>query len=171
MKALDRNFVVAGKIGSTYGIKGWLKVHSYTEEPLQILKYKPWYLSQGSDWQVYELEDGRAHGKGIVVKLVGIENPEIARTLTGKNIAIKREQLVSLPAGEYYWADLEGLNVIDQKGQTLGQIIYMMATGSNDVIVIKDARGKEHAIPYLPGRVVKKVDLEQRIMFVDWDLI
>jgi len=171
MSTSDRDYIITGKVGAAYGIKGWLKIHSFTEDASQILQYNPWYLAEGSNWQAFKVEDGRQHGKGVVVKFAGFETPETARVLAGRKIAIKREQLAPLAQNEYYWADLEGLTVIDQKGQTLGQISYMLATGSNDVIVIKDQAGKEQAIPYLPGSVVKQIDLNQRLMYVDWDLI
>ncbi len=166
-----RGYIITGKVGATYGIKGWLKVYSYTEEAAQILQYKPWYLAEGPNWQAFELEDGRQHGKAIVVKFPGIETPEEARKLTGRAIAIQREQLPVLPENEYYWADLEGLTVLDQNGQILGQIAYLIATGSNDVLVIRDQAGKERAIPYLPGTVIKKIDLKEQRMVVDWDFI
>lgn len=161
--------IIVGKIGAPYGIKGWLKVHSYTERSAGILDYSPWYLAEGQEWKPLQIEEGRPQGKAIVVKFAGIENPETARLLSGKNIAIQREQLAPLPPNEYYWADLEGLTVINQAGEKLGEVAYLMATGSNDVLVIRDAAGKEQALPYLPGRVVKKVDLEQREIHVDWD--
>lgn len=171
MNAPNPRYIVTGKVGAAYGIKGWLKIHSYTEIASQILQYQPWYLEKGSDWQVFELEEGRPHGKGIVVKFAGIDTPEVARQLAGRLIAIQREQLASLPANEYYWADLEGLMVINEAGQALGQVVYLIATGSNDVLVIQDTRGKEHAIPYLPGSVIQKIDLESRQIIVNWDLI
>lgn len=171
MSTTDGGYITIGRVGSAYGIRGWLKIRSYTEEPLQILQYNPWYLAEGSSWQAFELEEGKQHGKGIVVKFSGIETPEVGKKLTGRIIAIKREQLAHLPENQYYWADLEGLTVIDQHGKTLGKISYLIATGSNDVLVIQDPSGKEQAIPYLPGSVVKKIDLKQGVMHVDWDLI
>jgi len=171
MSTFDRGYIITGKVGAPYGIKGWLKIYSYTEVASHILQYNPWYLGESSSWQAFELEDGRQQGKGIVAKLVGIETPEEARKLTGRTIAILREQLAPLPENEYYWADLEGLMIIDQKGLYLGQISYLIATGSNDVLVIKNENGKEYAIPYLPGSVVKKIDLQQGKIYVDWDLI
>ena len=171
MNASKTDFIVTGKIGSPYGIKGWLKIQSFTENSLDILRYTPWYIAEGEGWKAVKIEEGRQQGKGVVVKLPGYNTPETARLLTGRNIAIKREQLAALPENEYYWADLEGLTVIDQHGKTLGKIVYLMATGSNDVFVIKDEAGKEHALPYLLGSVVKKVDLKEQQIFVDWDLI
>lgn len=164
-------YIITGRIGTVYGIKGWLKVHSFTEEAFQILRYNPWYLTDGSTWQAFELETGQPQGKGVVVKFAGIETPETARVLINKKIAVKREQLKPLPPHEYYWADLVNLIVVNQKGETLGQIVRLLATGSNDVLVVKNKNNKEHAIPYLPGKVVKQVDLDKGIMLVDWELL
>src|SRR5882672_4052946 len=97
MSAPNRGYLITGKVGAAYGIKGWLKIHSYTENASQILQYKPWYLAEGSSWQEFELEDGRQHGKGIVAKFLGIDTPEEARKLAGRQIAIQRKQLVPLP--------------------------------------------------------------------------
>lgn len=170
MKDTSTNFVTIGKIGSTYGIKGWLKIQSYTEFNASILSFKPWYLSKdGQDWHPIEIEDGNLQGDRVFAKLVGYNNPEDARQLTGYLIAIKREQLPALQENEYYWSDLIGLDVIDMQGKVLGKVIYLMETGSNDVLVIKG--DKEYAIPYIAGSVIKKIDIQQRIIQVDWELI
>lgn len=166
----NADYIVIGKIGSTWGIQGWLKVFSFTEVMMDILNYTPWYLDLGGNWQPIQVKEGRQHGKGLVAHFKGYHTPEEARVLTGKKIAVKRSQLPTLPEGAYYWKDLEGLMVIDQHGQELGPVLYLLETGSNDVLVIKH-QGKEHAIPYLPGQIVKDIDLARRIMRVEWDLI
>ncbi|HSW93963.1 MAG TPA: ribosome maturation factor RimM [Gammaproteobacteria bacterium] len=166
----DAGYVVIGKIGSTYGIHGWLKIFSFTEVMTDILDYAPWYLDLGENWQPIQVKEGRQHGKALVAHLAGYNTPEEARVLTGKKIAVKRSQLPSLPEGTWYWKDLEGLMVIDQHGKELGPVLYLLETGSNDVLVIRH-EGKEHAIPWLPGQVVKDIDLANRIMRVEWDLI
>jgi len=170
MKNAD-SYITIGKLGSSYGVKGWLKVHAYTEFGASILDYKPWYLSSGKDntWQAIEIEDGRVHGNIVIAKLAEIHNPEDARLLTGKFIAIRRSQLPTLHKDEYYWSDLQGLKVIDQHGENIGIVSYLMATGSNDVLVIKGI--KEQAIPYLPGTVITKVDLENGEIIVNWEPI
>lgn len=170
MSKADAEYIVVGKIGSTYGIQGWLKVFSFTEVIADILSYNPWYIEDGNNWKLIQVKTGREHGKALVAHLSGFDTPEKARILTGKKIAIKRSQLKGLPKNEYYWTDLEGLMVIDQHGKELGEILYLMETGSNDVLVIKH-QGKEYAIPYLPGKVITNIDLTQRVMHVDWDLI
>lgn len=160
-------YVVIGKIGATYGVKGWLKITSFTDPLHNILQYAPWFISDPQHpWQLIQVTEGRPHGKGIVVKFAGIDNPEQARLMTGKAIGAKRSQLPILPKDEFYWADLEGLTVINQRGETLGTVIYVMATGANDVLVVKGQ--KEIAIPYLP-EVIKKIDLSQRLIQVDWE--
>lgn len=171
MKQADTAYITVGKIGSTYGVKGWLKIHTYTEFSASILQYKPWYISNpNGSWTKIDVEDGRPHGKTIVVKFAEINTPEGARLLTNRMIAITRAQLPELGKEEYYWSDLEGLTVIDQHGNTLGQVAYLMETGSNDVIVIKDSQDKEHAIPFILKKVILNVDLEKREIHVDWEL-
>jgi len=170
MSKADAEYVVVGKIGSTYGIQGWLKIFSFTEMVINILDYAPWYLEDGNDWKPIQVKAGREHGKSIVAQLSGYHTPEQARVLTGKKIAVKRSQLPALPKNEYYWTDLQGLMVIDQHGKELGKIEYLIETGSNDVLVIKN-QGKEYAIPYLPGKVVTSIDLAKQVMQVNWDLI
>lgn len=172
MNKANEAYITVGKIGSTYGIQGWLKIFSYTEFGASILEYAPWYISSDqSHWEPIEIEDGRLHNNSIIVKLKDINTPEAARLFTGKTIAIRREQLPDLKKDEYYWSDLEGLTVINQRGEILGTVIYLIETGSNDVLVVKLANNKEEAIPYLPGSVVLSVDLEKKEIHVNWELI
>lgn len=166
--SIDTEYVVVGKIGATYGIKGWVKITSFTESIPDILDYSPWYLEDKQDWKLIDVIEGRTHGKGVVAKIKGFDNPEQARLLNGKCIAINRSQLPKLKQQEYYWSDLKGLTVINQQNEVLGTVIYLIATGSNDVLVIKGE--KEFAIPYLP-EVVTSIDLTEKIMHVNWDLI
>ena len=169
MKPASTELVVVGKIGTTYGIQGWLKIISFTNPITNIVDYAPWFLENGEQWDLVKVTDIREHGKGIVAKLQGQNTPEQARLLTGKKIAVERTQLPTLDKNEFYWSDLQGLTVIDQHGTTLGTVSYLISTGSNDVLIIKGE--KEHAIPYLPGDVVKSVDLEAHVIHVDWELV
>lgn len=161
-------YIVVGKIGSSFGVNGWVKVHTYTEFDANILEYSPWYLNTPEQpEEPIIIEDGRTHGNGIIVKFSGIDTPEAVRLLTGKLIHIKRSQLPNLDAEEYYWSDLEGLTVINQDGTTLGKVSYLIETGANDVLVVKGQT--EIAIPYLPGSVILRVDLEKREIHVNWE--
>ncbi|MCD6039502.1 MAG: rimM [Gammaproteobacteria bacterium] len=170
MTGLKTDYVVVGKLGSTYGIQGWLKLYSFTEPRANISLYKPWYVEDGTSWKLAGLEVSSKHAKGIIVKFSGYNTPEEARQLTGKRIAVLRSQLPHLKKGEFYWRDLEGIPVINQEGAFLGKVMYLLETGSNDVLVVKNENKKEHAIPYL-AEVIKKVDLVNQVIYVDWELI
>lgn len=170
MKKTHAEYIILGKIGSTYGVHGWLKIRTYTEHSDSMLDYNPWYLSNGIDeWQPITVEEGRMQSGTLLAKLAGFHTPEEARLLTGKTIAINRFQLPALKENEYYWSDLIGLTVINKDGHTLGKVIYLMATGSNDVLVVKNE--KEHAIPYLFGDVILSIDLAKQQILVDWELV
>ncbi len=165
----DDAYIVVGKFGSTYGIHGWIKILTYTEFGENILTYKPLSVNRNNVWTIVDIEDGRLYGKGVIVKIAGINSPEEARLFTGLSIGVTRSQLPKLEKNEYYWSDLIGLTVINKNGETLGKVIYLMETGSNDVLVIKGE--KEHGIPYIMGSVIKKVDLEKQEIHVDWELV
>lgn len=171
MNEANNEYVIVGKIGKTYGIHGWLKVFSYTEVITDLLDFDTWYLEEGNGWKAISEKAGREHSGAVVIKLPGYDTPEQARILTGKKIAVTRKQLPKLGKDEYYWADLDGLTVINQHGETLGKITQILATGANDVLVIKDEQGKEQAIPYLLSSVITKIDLKNQVMYVDWELL
>jgi len=164
----DTAYIIIGKFSSTYGVHGWIKVRTYTEFGPNALEYSPWYIHNQKTWSVINIESGRIQGNQVIVKLKGIDTPEKARLLTGTSIAIARSQLPKLKENEYYWSDLIGLTVINQHGETLGKVINLMETGSNDVLIIKGV--KEHAIPYLMGKVITNIDLNKQEIHVNWEL-
>lgn len=161
--------VVTGKTGSPWGVHGWIKVLSWTEQAETILSWPAWFLEKGEGWEPVEVEAGRKYGKGVVVKFRGCNTPEQAKLLGSRLVAIKRTELPGTAENEYYWTDLEGLTVIDQHGACLGTIVKLMATGSNDVMFVRAADGSEMALPWLPGSVVKEVSLSLGKITVDWD--
>lgn len=166
MTESETDFVIVGKITSSFGIRGWVKVHSFTEPLTNILDYTPWYLKQGDQWLVYQVQEGRIHGKGLVAHLKGIDDRNQADLLRGQEIAIHREQLPEPETGEYYWIDLVGCQVQNLEGEDLGAVAEMMETGANDVLVVRGER--ERLIPYVMDEIVKDVDLQQKLIRVDW---
>ncbi|MBK4716431.1 MULTISPECIES: ribosome maturation factor RimM [Tenebrionibacter/Tenebrionicola group] len=166
--------IVLGKLGSPYGIRGWLRVFSSTEESEGIFDYEPWFIQRSGQWQQLEIESWRHHNQDIIVKLTGVDDRDAANLLTNCEIVVDAAQLPALDEGDYYWKDLIGCQVVTSAGYDLGKVIDMMETGSNDVMVIKanlkDAFGiKERLVPFLDGQVIKKVDLTTRSIEVDWD--
>ena len=159
--------LIMGRLAAPYGVKGWLRVTSYTEVPESLLEYSPWYLRRRGDWQATEIVSGRAHGKGLVVQLKGCADRDEAAALTGTEIGIYRSQLPQADADEFYWSDLIGMQVITQDARTLGQLDHLFETGANDVMVVKGTR--EYLVPYIKGQVVQSVDQEAGVITVDWD--
>ncbi len=159
--------VVVGRIEGAYGVKGWVRVRSFTDPPANILAYEPWYLLRAQGPQDCDRLDARAHGKGFVARLAGIDDRDAAAALAGTEIEVPRDCLAPASAGEYYWNDLLGLDVITLTGQQLGKVETIMATGANDVMVL--AGDRRRLIPFVHGSVVQSVDLDAREIRVDWD--
>lgn len=162
-----RHRITVGTISGVYGLKGWVKVHSYTDPREGILKYSPWLLQTGGRWTEMVLTTGRRHGRGTVVKLAGCDHPDQARRLVGCEVAVTRAQLPDPDEDDYYWADLVGLAVRTTEGQELGRVERLLETGANDVLVVRGER--ERLIPFVATRVVTRVDLDQQLIVVDWD--
>jgi 16S rRNA processing protein RimM len=166
--------VTLGKVGAVYGIKGWLKIHSFTDDHEAILDYFPWSLKLGNKIQSVDITDWRKHNNGLVVKVAGIDDRDVAQKLVGSEIFVSEEALSDLPEGEFYWRDLIGMAVVTDKGYDLGQVSDIMETGANDVLVVKanlkDGFGKkERLIPYLMDQVILSISAEDKQICVDWD--
>jgi len=142
-------------------------VYSHTDPREGITDYSPWQLKVRGQWREYPVEAGQRQGKTVIAKLKGIDDRDQARLLTGALIAIHPEQLGQLDKNEYYWYQLEGLQVINTEGVELGKVSHMLATGANDVMVVKGDR--ERLIPFTQGHTVLKVDLAGGVITVDWD--
>jgi len=157
--------IALGYISAVHGIKGWVKVHSWTRPMEAILNYQPWLL--GEDSKPVKIVDGRKQGKGLAALLPGYKDREQAANLVGQQIFVEREQLPPTEKDEYYWSDLIGLEVHNTTGEVLGRVDRLMETGANDVLVIQGDR--EHLVPFIQGQYVKRVDLEDGLIEVDWD--
>ncbi len=162
-----QDYLVIGKISGVFGVKGWVKIFSYTEPRDNILNYKTWLLRKGSELQSCTLVTGQAHSKGVVAKLVNTDDRDAAALLIGWEILIERTQLPPPAPDEYYWADLEGLEVETTQGVVLGVVDYLLETGANDVLVVKGER--ERLIPFLRKQTIITVDLDHGKIVVDWD--
>lgn len=163
-----------GKLGSTYGIRGWLRIYSSTEQTESIFDYQPWFLKIKGQWQPTELENWRHHNHELVVKLKNIDDRESAQTLANVEVGVDLSVFPKLEEGDYYWHDLISCQVVNLESYAMGVVTEMMETGSNDVLVVKanvkDAFGKqERLIPFLYEQVVKRVDLTTKTITVDWD--
>ena len=159
--------IVLGEFAGVYGVKGWLRIRSFTQPVENILGYTTWFVGKGADWTPRALREGRSHGKGLIARLDGIEDRDDAARLVGQQIAVPREALPATDEDEFYWADLEGLRVETIDGVDLGTVERLIETGANDVLVVRGDR--ERLIPFVRPTVVREIDLDAARIRVDWD--
>ena len=170
------DLVVIGKITTVYGVKGWVKIHSYTDPMENLLQYEDYLLQQRGRWQPLHIAAAKVHGKGLIAQLEGVNDREVAREYCQCNIAVASSNLPPLSGDDFYWHELEGLKVFtrDDNGSEvlLGVVDHILETGANDVLVVKKCAGsvdqEERLIPWLLERVVLEVDIAAGSIQVDW---
>lgn len=169
------NHLVVGRITAVFGVRGWLKVHSYTERPEAILEYRPWWVETDGSLQALAVDDARCRSDGLVVHLVGVDDRTLARVWCQKDIWVPEDRLPALGLSEYYWHQLIGLQVFneDEDARTcFGKVTSLLATGANDVLVVKGDDSsrdqRERLIPYA-DQYVLGVDLRNGVIEVQWD--
>lgn len=158
--------IVIGKLLGLHGVKGWLKVASYTEPEDNLFAYSPWLIETAGAEVATEVAAKGRSGRAWRVKLKGVANRDAAARFVHCQIAVDRASLPDLPAGSHYWADLLGKEVATLAGDRLGKVIDIQETGANDVLVVQ---GETRClIPFVRGEVVKRVDLERGVIEVEW---
>jgi 16S rRNA processing protein RimM len=155
-----------GRIVAPFGVRGWLKIHPYSATATSLLAYPAWWVGGGDDWQEHAVREARTHGRAVIAQLEGCGDRDAALQFRGRDIAIPRARLPAAQAGEYYWADLIGLSVVNGAGFDFGKITRVFETGANDVLVVQGER--ERLIPFIAD-VIGEVDLEAGSMRVNWD--
>lgn len=163
---MARSTVTLGRLGAPHGVRGWLKVHSFTNPITNILDYPIWQIQQAGQWQSFKVINAHPQGKAIVAQLDGINDRDQAALHTNNLICVDRNELPEADDDEYYWNDLIGLNVTNLEEKILGKIIEMRDTGANDIMIIKGE--KRHLVPFIK-HVIQSIDLTHGIMVVDWD--
>ncbi|AQS37577.1 16S rRNA processing protein RimM [Shewanella psychrophila] len=166
--------VVLGKLGSSHGIKGWLKITTYTDSVEGIFDYSPWLIKEQGEWREVKVLQWRFQGKAVVASLEGVETRDQAQMLTNCEIAVTPQQMETLPEDEFYWRDLIGCEVVNTKGYNMGKVQEIVETGSNDVLLVKanakDGFGKaERMIPFVTEQFIVEVNLTEKQITVDWD--
>lgn len=156
-----------GRILGPYGVRGWVKLRTFTETIDSLVDYPSWLVAEGDGWNSVEIEDTQVHAGHLVAKLHGVQDRDQALGLSGRDVAVPREALPPAQEGEFYWADLIGLDVVNQQGEVLGTVEDLLETGANDVLVVQGDR--QRLLPYVQ-QVVLGVDLAQKRIRVDWGL-
>lgn len=171
MSATSRNSperrVLIGRVVGVFGVRGELKLESYTDPPGALLRYQPWIFIHNQAESPLAGVRGRDNARGVVATVPGIADRDAAQALVGGEIWVARSVLPNSRPGEYFWVDLEGLRVETTDGTDLGQVSHLFATGANDVLVVRGER--ERMIPFVLDRYVLSIDLDAGRMVVDWD--
>jgi 16S rRNA processing protein RimM len=161
-----------GRIGAPWGIKGWVKLISFTDPLDNLLEYRRFYIQGDNGLTALDFVDIKEHGQALVGLIKGCDVREAAAQFTGKELLLAKAELPALKEG-YYWYQLEGLRVVTLSGQDLGVVQSLLETGANDVLVVRgDAHSvdrQERLLPYVEDAVVKSVDLSKALILVDWD--
>ncbi|MGQ0621289.1 MAG: ribosome maturation factor RimM [Panacagrimonas sp.] len=160
-----------GRIAGVFGVRGWLKIQSFTQPVDNLLEYGPWWIAKGEGF-VTRPQGGRVHGTGLVAQLCGadgqlIEDRDVAAGLTGSYIEVERSALPELPIGEFYWVDLVGLKVRNLEGVALGEVKEVTSNGAQEVLVLADGEA-ERLIPFVHGPIIKDVSLADGLIVADW---
>jgi len=168
MNAEAERRVLVGRIVGVSGTAGAVKLESWTDPRMQIFRYQPWILKSAQAEREVRGCSGREQGKGMVATLPGVADRENASALIGTEIWVLRSSLPKPKDGEYYWTDLEGMDVANLQGVSFGRVSHLFATGANDVLVTRDG-DRERMVPFVLDQFVKQVDLQARRILVDWD--
>ena len=151
-----------GRVAGNYGVRGWIRVKPYSAEPEALAGHATWRIGAAD----FAVEETRLHSGLLLAKLAGVGTREQALVLKGKKVAVPRTALPEPEAGQYYWADLVGLEVVNSQGSVLGVVQGLFSNGAHDVMELAGDRSTR-LVPFLPA-VVRRVDLEARRIEVEW---
>ena len=164
--------IVLGRLVEPYGVRGWMHLQIYGDDPLSWKNLPVWQVGKESgSWQGYELQGLKAHGDGFVVAFAGVADRTAAEAMKGMLVGAPRAALPAVPEDEFYWADLVGLKVVNQAGESLGKVVGLIETGANAVLRVVDTDAAEPVERLLPfvAAVVGKVDVAAGVIHVDWE--
>ncbi|MGK2953766.1 MAG: ribosome maturation factor RimM [Thiobacillus sp.] len=161
----SNDWLVMGRIAAPFGVKGWVKVQTFCEDPGTLMDFESWRVGRGEQQKQYSVEAIQDHSNTLVAKLVGIDDRDAAYALRGQEISVAKNELPPPEENEFYWSDLIGLKAVNREGVELGRVDSLLETGAQDVLVIKGTR--EHLIPFVAA-FVGKVDVAGGTIEVDW---
>lgn len=162
------DIVVLGKLADPYGVRGWIRLHAFGDDPLDWGEMPIWWLSaDGRNWREVELDGLRAHGDGLVVLFAGVADRNGAEALKGSLVGAPADALPATGEDEYYWADLIGLEVVNATGESLGKVESLLETGANDVLQVLAGDGVRRLLPFVAS-VVLAVDKQAGLIRVEW---
>jgi 16S rRNA processing protein RimM len=160
--------ILLGRIVGAFGIRGQIKIESWTEPREAIFRYQPWILREASGRErEFSGARGRESGKHLVAEFPDVDDRNVVEAMRGTEIFVPRSALPPPRAGEFYWVDLEGFRVVTVEGVALGNVSHLFSTGANDVLMVRGDR--ERLVPFVEPDFVQSIDFEGGLITVDWD--
>jgi len=178
---LNDRLVPLGRIAGVYGIKGWVKVVSFTRPIDSILDYEEWFVGHpGAAQYATPLLEGKPHGAGLVALINNAKGEPLsdrdeAARLVGAEIAVRRSTLPPTQGDEVYWFDLIGMRVRSNEGVALGVVESLTDNGAQDILVVRDVTAKDaegmpmqRLIPFVRGPIIESVNLQAGEIVAHW---
>lgn len=170
--------VEVGRISGAWGVKGWIRVEPYANDPQALFSSKRWFLrppeplpaGPARTWPgLLRVTHSRTQGDAVVAAVQDLDDRDAAQALKGARVFVSRASFPTAAPGEYYWVDLIGLAVRNRAGEALGRVDGLIETGAHDVLRVQAADAAERLIPFVQA-YVDEVDLERGVIVVDWGL-
>lgn len=163
--------MVLGRVSAPFGIKGWLKIQPFGDDPLSWAEMPEWWISPDADappeqWRATRQLACQQHGPGLIVQLEVSSDRNSAEALKGWFVGAPREAMPAPADDEYFWGDLIGMQVVNLAGESLGKVDSLLSTGAHDVLRIIDDES-ERLIPFVANYVIE-VDAKDGCIRVDW---
>lgn len=154
----DADRVLLGEIGAAQGLKGEVRLRSYTQEPADIAAYGP--LQDETGARLIEIERVRVTPKVLIARIKGVTTREAAEALTRTKLYLPRARLPERGEGEWYVAELIGLDAVDAQGAPLGTVVAVHNFGAGDIVEVALAGGGENLLVLFTEATVPEVDIE-----------
>lgn len=160
------DYIASIKVGAPWGIQGAFHAYPHSDQPENLLKIASFYSKTNETYVAHQVESARIHGGNhLVLKLKECSSPELARKWTNKELYVLASDLPILPTGQYYWHQLEGLEVIDQQhNHSYGVVKRCYSNGHQDIL---ETTSGEH-IPFIRDEIILKVDLDSSLISVQY---
>lgn len=161
-----------GRVVGPWGVRGWVKVAPYGDEPQGLAAQRTWWMQDaGGAWRSHEVTEARVHSGTVVAAIAGYATPESAAALKGRDVAVPRSALPRLSKNEVYLADLVGLDVTGASGRPLGVVVAVEDFGAHPVLRVRPGDGEradDRLVPFV-SPILQSVDLAGRRITVDWE--
>ncbi|MEM7097095.1 MAG: ribosome maturation factor RimM [Pseudomonadota bacterium] len=166
---MSEDIVTVGRLGRPHGVRGWQRIHSFTEPYENIQTYADLFWHDKGQWCALDGVHWKIHHDQLLIKLPFVDSPEDAKLRSGAQIGAPRSAFAKIvEQDEYYWADLIGAEVNNVAGDYFGRVKELLETGAHDVLVVVDRDGHEVLIPFTASHVVEVKQATEFSIVVDW---